>query len=183
MSLRHALLGLLAQGSASGYDLTRAFDGSIGRYAWQAGHSRIYPELARMTEAGQVVVEATGPRGRKTYALTDEGRTELRRWMLHWPDQATVRDETVLRMFLVQSLEPEDARRLLEGIAAHCATEIERLRPVMEADDAEHRPDDPLPFGRLAGEYGLRQYEAVHGWALWSLERLGVTVPANGEPR
>jgi hypothetical protein len=75
-------------------------------------------------------------------------------------------------MFLVQSLEPDDARKLLEGIAAHCAAEIEELRPVMEAEDAEHREGDPLPFGRLAGEYGLRQYEAVHGWAMWSLERL-----------
>ena len=100
MSLRHALLGLLAQGPASGYDLTRAFDGGIGRYAWQAGHSRIYPELGKMTEAGQVVVDETGPRGRKSYVLTEDGRTELRRWMFHWPEQATVRDETVLRMFL-----------------------------------------------------------------------------------
>lgn len=172
MSLRHALLGLLAQGPASGYDLTRAFDGGIGRYAWQAGHSRIYPELGKMTEAGQVVVDETGPRGRKSYALTEDGRTELRRWMFHWPEQATVRDETVLRMFLVQSLEPDDARKLLEGIAAHCAAEIEELRPLMEAEDAEHREGDPLPFGRLAGEYGLRQYEAVHGWAMWSLEHL-----------
>lgn len=178
MSLRHALLGLLAHGPASGYDLTRTFDGSLGRYAWQAGHSRIYPELAKMTDAGQVVVEETGPRGRKTYALTDDGRTELRRWMLHWPEQASVRDETVLRMFLVQSLEPDDARALLEGIAAHCAAEIENLRPVMEAEDAAAAPGDPLPFGRLAGEYGLRQYEAVHGWALWSLERLGAATPA-----
>lgn len=172
MSLRHALLGLLAHGPASGYDLTRTFDGSLGRYAWQAGHSRIYPELAKMAEAGLVVVDETGPRGRKSYALTDEGRTELRRWMLHWPEQTAVRDETVLRMFLVQSLEPADARRLLEGIAEHCAREREQLRAIMESEDAEHRPGDPLPFGRLAGEYGLRQYEAVHGWALWSLARL-----------
>lgn len=123
MSLRHALLGLLARGSASGYDLTRTFDESLGRYAWQAGHSRIYPELNKMAESGLIVVGETGPRGRKTYALTDDGRTELRRWMLHWPEQATVRDETVLRMFLVQSLEPDDARMLLEGMAAHCAAE------------------------------------------------------------
>ncbi|GAA4784208.1 PadR family transcriptional regulator [Actinomycetospora chlora] len=177
MSLRHALLGLLAHGPASGYDLTRAFEGGIGQYAWQAGHSRIYPELGKMTEAGLVVVDEAGPRGRKTYTLTDDGRTELRRWMLHWPEQATVRNETVLRMFLVQSLEPDDARALLEGMAEHCARERDALRAVMDADDAEHRPGDPLPFGRLAGEYGIRQYEAVQGWAQWSLERL-----AAGEP-
>jgi PadR family transcriptional regulator AphA len=178
MSLRHALLGLLAQGPASGYDLTRTFDGSLGRYAWQAGHSRIYPELNKMADAGLVVVDETGPRGRKTYALTDDGRTELRRWMLHWPEQTTVRDETVLRMFLVQSLDLPDARRLLEGMAEHCARELERLRAMMDEVDAEQHPGEAVPFGRLAGEYGLRQFEAVHGWALWSLERLAATVPS-----
>jgi hypothetical protein len=29
-----------------------------------------------------------------------------------------------------------------------------------------------LPFGRLAGEYGVRQYDAVAQWARWALERL-----------
>ena len=48
MSLRHALLGLLAVESRSGYYLSRAFAGELGRYAWQAGHTRIYPELVRM---------------------------------------------------------------------------------------------------------------------------------------
>ena len=100
MSLRHALLGLLADEPASGYDLTRAFAGELGRYAWQAGHTRIYPELVRMEEQGLVVVQSLGPRGRKTYAITGPGRDELRTWMLTWPEQGTVRNETVLRMFL-----------------------------------------------------------------------------------
>ncbi len=30
----------------------------------------------------------------------------------------------------------------------------------------------PDGFGQLAAEYGLRQYEAVHGWALWALAQL-----------
>ena len=82
-----------------------------------------------------------------------------------------MRNETVLRMFLVQALEPDDARTLLEAIAGHCDAELARLRPVMALVDAEEGTD-ALPFGRLAGEYGVRQYEAVLGWARWSLERL-----------
>jgi DNA-binding PadR family transcriptional regulator len=171
VSLRHALLGLLADQPASGYDLTRRFEGDLGRYAWQAGHTRIYPELVKMAEEGLVAVGAAGPRGRKSYALTDDGRAELRRWLLTPPDQAVVRNETVLRMFLVQALEPDDARTLLGAIAEHCAAEVARLRPVMAEIDAEEGTD-ALPFGRLAGEYGVRQYEAVLGWARWSLERL-----------
>lgn len=172
MSLRHALLGLLADGPASGYDLTRRFEGDLGRYAWQAGHTRIYPELVKMADQGLVVVDETGPRGRKSYALTDDGRAELRAWMLHWPEQGTVRNETVLRMFMIQTLEPDDARQVLGGIAEHCAEELARLRPVMEEIDADRGPGAAVPFGRLAGEYGLRQYEAVQGWAEWSLRQL-----------
>jgi len=172
MSLRHALLGLLAEAPASGYDLTRRFEGDLGRYAWQAGHTSIYPELVKMAADDLVAVESTGARGRKTYALTDTGRAELRRWLLDPPPPGGVRNETVLRMFLVQSLEPDDARLLLAGIAEHCEAELERLRPTMAALDAESGDGADLPFGRLAGEYGVRQYEAVAGWARWSLERL-----------
>ncbi|MBA3728896.1 MAG: PadR family transcriptional regulator, partial [Actinobacteria bacterium] len=45
MSLRHALLGLLAERPMSGYDLTKVFDSSLA-YVWSAKHSQIYPELA-----------------------------------------------------------------------------------------------------------------------------------------
>ena len=45
MSLSHALLGLLAVRPRSGYELTKVFGGDLGRYAWQAGHTSIYPEL------------------------------------------------------------------------------------------------------------------------------------------
>lgn len=182
MSLRHALLGLLADEPASGYDLTRRFEGDLGRYAWQAGHTRIYPELVKMAEEGLITVESTGARGRKTYALTDDGRTELRSWLMAPPDQATVRNETVLRMFLVQSLEPTDARVLLSSIAEHCEAELARLRPVIEGIDDEAGTDS-LPFGRLAGEYGLRQYDAVAGWARWALERLDAAEEAGNAGR
>jgi DNA-binding PadR family transcriptional regulator len=177
MSLRHALLGLLADRPASGYELARRFEGDLGRYAWQAGHTGIYPELVRMAEQGLIEADDAGPRGRKIYTLTDEGRAELRRWLMTPPQQSTVRNETVLRMFLVQALDPDDARTLLTSIAERCATELDRLRPVLETEDAEHGTDE-LPFGRLAGEYGIRQYEAVLGWARWSLDRLDAATRA-----
>src|SRR5437588_10008069 len=119
MSLRHALLGLLADEPASGYDLHRRFECDLGRYAWQAGHTGIYPELVKMADEGLVIVKATGARGRKTYALTEDGRAELRSWLMSPPRQGTVRNETVLRMFLVQALEPGDARILLKAIVEY----------------------------------------------------------------
>ena len=170
MSLPHALLGLLAVAPRSGYELTKAFAGDLGRYAWQAGHTSIYPELARLAENGLIEVSHEGARGSRTYAVTDAGREELRTWLFTPPRQGKVRNELVLRMFLLSALDPADARELLGRIAASTARDAAELRRVR----AEAGPVrlGPAGFGQLAAEYGLRQYDAVHDWALWAIDQL-----------
>lgn len=171
MSLPHALLGLLAVAPRSGYELTKAFAGDLGRYAWQAGHTSIYPELARMADGGLIEVTHEGARGARTYAVTDAGRDELRTWLLTPPAQAAkVRNEQVLRMFLLPALDPADARAVLGRVAASTAREAAKLRRVRE--QAGPIRLGPEGFGQLAAEYGLRQYDAVHDWALWAVEQL-----------
>lgn len=174
MSLPHALLGLLAVEPASGYTLTKAFEQSLGRYAWHAGHTSIYPELGRLAERGLVEVTAEGARGSRTYAVTEAGRAELRSWLMQPPplrETGKVRNELVLRMFLLSALDPADARTVLTGIADETAAEAAELRAIRAAHG-----DGPLTgregFGQLAAEFGLRQYEAVHEWAHWALEQL-----------
>lgn len=171
MSLPHALLGLLAVQPGTGYDLTRMFDGDLGRYAWQAGHTSIYPELAKLTANGLVEVTAQGPRGAKTYAVTEAGRAELQRWMLA-PQQGRVRNEPVLRMFLIASLPRPDALELLARIEQEADQGAAELRAVR----AEHPDDAPMlgpdGLGQLAAEFGMRQYEVVRDWARWAADRL-----------
>src|SRR6185436_989636 len=114
MSLRHAMLGLLAVEPGTGYDLTARFDKSISN-AWHASHSQIYPELARLEDEGMVEVIAEGARKSKTWALTDAGRAELRRWLVEVQPSRQQRNESALRTFLAPSLlEPADARIALE---------------------------------------------------------------------
>ncbi len=182
MSLTHALLGLLAVAPASGYELSREFEGDLGRYAWQAGHTSIYPELNRMAARGLVEVMAEGPRGAKTYDVTGEGRAELRRWLLDGPDRgSTVRNEQVLRMFLLTALEPADQERMLDGIAEHTAAAAARLRSVVEQPVAD--PGPRAGFGLLAAHFGIYQYEAVHDWAVWARQQLIVSTTPDALPR
>ena len=170
MSLSHALLGLLAVAPASGYELTKEFEQDLGRYAWQAGHTSIYPELAKLAKRGLVRVVHEGARGAKTYDITAEGREELRTWLLTPPSAgATVRNEQVLRMFLLSALAPADQKAVLTRIAARTASAAAELREVLER---EHGDGPRAEFGVLAAEYGRRQYEAVHGWAVWAMEQL-----------
>ena len=177
MSLPHALLGLLAVAPRSGYELTKEFSGELGRHAWQAGHTSIYPELGRLAEQGLVEVTHEGARGSRTYAVTDAGREELRTWLLTPRERGgKVRNEQVLRVFLLSALEPRDARVVLERIAENPAREAAELRRVRE----EAGPVRPGPdgFGQLAAEFGLRQYDAVHGWAVWAMEQLDAAAAA-----
>jgi PadR family transcriptional regulator, regulatory protein AphA len=172
VSLSHALLGLLAVAPASGYELTREFEREIGRYAWQAGHTSIYPELGRLADRGLVKVIDEGPRGRRTYDITAAGRAELRSWLFEPPGRdGAVRTATVLRMFLLSALKPAEARRLLRGIAERSAEDAAALRA--DLADKPRRSGPRAGFGKLAAEYGLRHYDAVHGWALWALRELG----------
>ncbi len=82
MALEHAILVSLAERSASGYELARRFDASIGHF-WSATHQQIYKVLGRMESDGLVSVELVAQDGRpdkKVHAITDAGRAELRRW-------------------------------------------------------------------------------------------------------
>jgi PadR family transcriptional regulator, regulatory protein AphA len=171
MSLPHALLGLLSVAPRSGYELTKVFAGDFGRYAWKAGHTSIYPELGRLAEQGLVEVAHEGARGSRTYAVTAAGREELRSWLLTPRKSAgKVRNEYVLRMFLLSTLDPADARAILERIAASTACDVAELRRIREEAGPVRPGRDG--FGQLAAEFGLRQYEAVHSWALWAMEQL-----------
>jgi DNA-binding PadR family transcriptional regulator len=173
MSLPHALLGLLAVEPASGYVLTKRFGDTLGRWAWHAGHTSIYPELGRLAERGLVEVTSEGARGSRTYALTDAGDAELRSWLLDppGPGKKKVRNEQVLRMFLISTLEPADARSLLEEIAASADAEADELRAIHDARVDMGRTG-PEGFGLLAAEFGVRYHEAVGEWARWALAQL-----------
>jgi DNA-binding PadR family transcriptional regulator len=159
MSLRHAVLGLLHEHPSTGYDLTRSFDRSLGN-AWHAGHSQIYPELAKLQEAGWVEVVGEGARNSRTYAVTDAGREELRRWLLETDPVRTQRNETALRWFLIALLEPEERRVALAREIAYVQAQIQHLEELARHVDSL---DHPQPF-RPTIDLGLRMNPVMIDW-------------------
>lgn len=171
MSLRYALLGLLAEGPSSGYDLTRRFEEGIGTFAWTAGHSQIYPELARLVADGLVEVVAEGPRGRRDHAITAAGRDALRTWLMGPHDSGrTVRNEFVLRLFLLSALDPADAREVLDDVE-HL---VDARNLEIEAAQREiHEAGLPSSYGpNMAAELGVRTNRSTREWARWAKEQL-----------
>src|SRR5882757_5747211 len=105
MSLRHAVLGLLAERPASGYDLMKLFETSLAN-VWPATQSQVYGEMGKLATAGLLTVSAEGPRGRKEYAITDQGLAELRHWLTETEPERVRRSETLLRHQLPALLRP-----------------------------------------------------------------------------
>ncbi len=159
MSLRHALLGLLAVQPATGYELAQKFDASLGT-AWHASHSQIYPELARLLEGGLIEVVGEGARNSRTYAVTDAGHAEMRHWLLEGEANRAQRNETAVRWFLLALLEPEDRRAAVERELAYTEEYVAMLRATAEVlDDLPQRH----PF-RGTVDLGLRTSTVMQQW-------------------
>lgn len=175
MSLRHALLGLLANRTASGYDLMKLFDSSLAN-VWPATQSQVYGELARLADAGLLEVTAQGPRGRKDYTLTEDGMGELRRWLAEPRPEQPRRSDVLLRVFFLDLLEPEQRRDFLhhQGVQA-AARHAELLR--LRESPTLNEPGMLTANGRLALEYGLRLTAMQEEWANWAVKQVQDGVP------
>ena len=156
MSLRYGLLGLLADRPRSGWQLLKHFEGSLA-YAWPALHSQIYPELARLRDAGLIAQTGEGPRGAKEYSLTGAGRTEVERWLRETTPGRNTRDEALLRVFFLWLLDADEAAAYLDREAEYqrqLLVDLEHIASSPRLDDAKERA-----YGR-ALDFGLRMTRA-----------------------
>ncbi|HTJ38460.1 MAG TPA: PadR family transcriptional regulator [Dactylosporangium sp.] len=168
MSLRHGLLGLLAEGPASGYDLAGRFNEVLGAL-WPAQHPKIYAELAKMTADGLIGIDSRGPRGRKAYRITDAGLVEVRRWLSSAEVDHTVRLEPLLRSCFFWLMEPGDLARHLEREAQFYTERAAAYREYARRKDAGEFGDSPQTQSlRITIEGGVRVYEALAEWAEWA---------------
>jgi PadR family transcriptional regulator AphA len=167
MALRHALLGALADRPRTGYALLKHFEQSLA-YAWPASHSQIYPELARLRAAGLIEQAESGPRGSKTYAITDAGVEEIRRWLRTEPDRR-VRSDAALRTFFLWLLEAEDAESQLEREREYWSgilREFERIESEPTGVDRKSRTF------RMALEGGIETVRARLEWLDRAIDEL-----------
>lgn len=176
MALEHAILVSLAEQSATGYELARRFDASIGHF-WTASHQQIYRVLGRMESDGWVTADSEAQAGKpdkKTYAITAAGHGELAAWSAEPSPHEVIRsDFTVkLRGLADPAALATDTRRRREEHVARLAR--------FENSQARHYPDPSVLQGRDLGAYlalrgGISQEN--HGIA-WCDEILAALAPS-----
>lgn len=116
MSVRHAILGLLAEQPRHGYELRRAFGTLLGDVDWDVKPAQVYTTLSRLEEAGQVVQTAVAQDGgpeKRIYAITEDGRAELQRWFSEGITGERTRDEFFVKLMTAVNGAHVDPRRLI----------------------------------------------------------------------
>jgi DNA-binding PadR family transcriptional regulator len=162
------ILGMLALGNRTGYDIKRVVDVST-RHFWAASYGQIYPELRRVEEQGLVRgrPEPSGGRARTTYELTEAGEDALREWLASdEPLVYEVRDEGMLKLFFSDSL-PEGR---LENTRMMRALQQRRLSQLLAI---EQKADQMHPGPRLTLELGISVTQAIIDWCEAADRRLG----------
>lgn len=98
VALEHALLVSLSERPATGIELTRRFDRSIG-FFWRATHQQIYKVLRRMEADGWVSAQAGDGRStERRYEVADAGRAALRSWLGAPTAPEQLRSEVAVKM-------------------------------------------------------------------------------------
>jgi DNA-binding PadR family transcriptional regulator len=175
------MLGMLRLGASSGYAIKKATDVST-RFFWPTSLAQVYPELARLQQAGLVSrsEDPQGARARSAYEITEEGQVALLDWLrsaLKAPMQ--FRDEGVLRLFLADALSGEEqlvlVRRLRERTEAAEAQMRGEILPVAEA-----LRQSGAKFPELVAHLGADTHTYVIDWLKELEEQLLAEAPRAG---
>lgn len=176
-TLGYALLGLLARRPRTGYELSRAMREPVG-FFWTARHSQIYPELAKLEDAGLIggkVEHGPGPRENRRYSIRAAGRRALAQWAASSTPPEPSRSVELLKIYSLWLADPAGARDILrEQREQHRAT-LERY-DALAAEFADAGPLEPgsADFLDAASVQRGRSVErAVVDWFDWLLGELG----------
>lgn len=166
MSLRCAILTALKEHPASGRELTRRFDSSIG-YFWHATHQQIYRELKGMTDEDLILLSASQEKLRgapRTYEITDTGERYLRNWVVTGQDPTPVRDPLLVRLRAAAVLGDVD---LSENIRQHADYHLSLLETYRKIEDRDFSRAPTTRRERLQHLILRAGIETELSWARW----------------
>lgn len=162
MSLKYALLGLLAEDPKYGYEIKQQFEGALGN-VWSVSYGQLYPTLRRLSEM-QWVTKQTAP-GKKAaekniYSITPKGKSKLDEWLLR-PLRSSykVKDEFTLKFLFFDKLPRE---RVLEYL------KLQQKKTVMQKEDFQRTlvsiRDELSFFLQAIIRKGIIHLEAENQW-------------------
>jgi len=170
--LSRIILGFLALGPMTGYDLKRHFDSSAA-YFWSADKAQIYRTLSSLVADGLAeteVVPGDGAPDRILHRITSAGQDALSAWLDSPLDRQSERDPFLARLFFAG----DDRQRVHQlvtsrrGALADFVAELEQIRSRIPEVT---RTQDPAAWLRVQTlEHGIASGQHELSWLETLLE-------------
>ena len=172
MSLTYAILAGISRTPRTGYELGKAFQGSIG-FFWSASHQQIYRELERIHERGWATIAIqpqSGKPDRKVYSLTEDGHKELKQWIEAPTEFGPAREPWLVKLFVGYL---GDREKLIAEFTKERERHKFQLTGYLEIEKEHFTQPGSLPepakFQSYTLKYGISFERA---WLAWSAEVL-----------
>jgi len=151
MALGDAILACLTERPMTGYELAKTFDSSIG-FFWKADHQQIYRELSKLRDRGYIQgreVVQSGKPNKLVYTLTPEGRTALRHWAARPSTPASTKDDLLVRLHALDSIDIEPLRTDLMARLEHHRDRHENYERILKKRFPDGTAEGRLDLGNL----------------------------------
>lgn len=175
--LKHGILGLLNYGEMTGYEIMQVFRDSLN-FFWKAQTSQIYRELTGLEKKNQIsktVVEQQGKPDKNVYAITQEGKEELLRWLTEDGLKLNPRSMTLMKVFFMGEGNREENIRCFQKFKAECEQALNDLEPVRGYIEAYGNVIDDAQktlYWQMTLDYGRRSMQCYIDWAQSCIEQL-----------
>jgi PadR family transcriptional regulator, regulatory protein AphA len=178
----YAILCLLGVRSWTTYELAKQVQRSLSWF-WPRAERKLYEEPKRLVADGLATAStgATGKRPKTVYAITDEGRAELARWLDEPPAPRTSEFEAMIKVFFADAGTVEQLRATLRRIADEAAERVGTLGELTAGIAAAPTFPQRLHLNALTVRLQLDQELAVLRWARWADDQVA-SWPATDDP-
>ena len=162
LSPEFALLGLLSQKPAHGYELHQKLNTDLGQ-VWHVSLSQTYNILNRLEERGflsGVFEEQEKHPTRRRFHLTPAGQQRFEQW-LQTPSRSTVRAirvEFITRLYFARATSLELAIDLIDAQVVETKASLERLMTLLDEIPTQDT------FNRLGVDLRVRQLASILEW-------------------
>ena len=159
MSVRHALLALLAEGPKYGLQLREEFEARTGE-VWPLNVGQVYTTLQRLERDGLAESDDAAQDGpQKTFRITADGEAELAGWLRTPPDMsAPPRDELVMKVLVAMRVPGTNVHDVIQ---VHRRYLVELMQQWTRIKEAEAESDLSLA---LVVDAELFRLDAVIRW-------------------
>jgi PadR family transcriptional regulator, regulatory protein AphA len=156
------VLGLVALGERSGYDLALLADNSV-QHLWTPSRSQVYKTLPRLVAAGLArkrEVEQKGRPDKALYRITGSGRAALRSWLDEVEEEpASGRIVFPLKLFFCEFGSAGTAQAQLRAYRRFLERRLERYEALRDGP-----PRFESAYPRSVLHHGLARVRATLAW-------------------